>query len=264
MLRHIDYNKIHDASDIKEPEIPEKIETTQKSTSSPKSGEPEKDEIIQTPIQEPENIETIQIPIPEPEKIETIQKPTPAPRKLSTIEITTQTDPIQIKSVEVNTDIIENLNDEEKKADENEIEEEIIEEEIEIGSEDKNNELFEEKLLEKTKEIDECNKKILELTEELHNLRKDLALKQEEILVNRSSPERKLSEENGSESQIKSMKGVIVNLQQLINEKDELIQSYEGKLKDMKDEHSRAASRMQDEVQKLQAALLDKQQMQLQ
>lgn len=49
-------------------------------------------------------------------------------------------------------------------------------------------------------------------------------------------------------------------MQQLITEKDETIRNYQNILKETKDEHSFAAARMQEEVQKLQAALVDRQQ----
>ncbi|XP_033329753.2 centrosomal protein 290kDa isoform X1 [Megalopta genalis] len=98
-------------------------------------------------------------------------------------------------------------------------------------------------------EIAECRAKVEALNTTIEN--KDLQLKQKEKLLEeyKLAPQSQLL---GTESSSKlALKSTINSLQQLVEQKEETIARYQSLLKEDRDEHSKAAARLQEEIRSL-------------
>nr|XP_031834342.1 centrosomal protein of 290 kDa isoform X1 [Nomia melanderi] len=99
-------------------------------------------------------------------------------------------------------------------------------------------------------QIAEYRAKVESFTRTIEN--KDLQLKQKEKLLEECSKQAPQLELTSTESSDKlALKSTINSLQQLIGKKEETIARYQSLLKEDRDEHSKAAARLQEEIRSL-------------
>lgn len=106
-------------------------------------------------------------------------------------------------------------------------------------------------------QIAECQAKVDSLNEIIKS--KDLALAQKEKIIEEYKLSPRVQRPTTDCSEKLALKSTINSLQKLVSQKEETIGRYQNLLKEDRDEHSKAAARLQEEIRSLQSRILSMQ-----
>lgn len=106
-------------------------------------------------------------------------------------------------------------------------------------------------------QIAECQAKVDSLNEIIKS--KDLALAQKEKIIEEYKLSPRVQHPTTDCSEKLALKSTINSLQKLVSQKEETIGRYQNLLKEDRDEHSKAAARLQEEIRSLQSRILSMQ-----